>query len=609
MCGIFGTTIEYNKDLLDEKLNKMNHRGPDYCETMTINDKLIFGHNRLAIIDLDARSNQPFKFQNIIIVFNGEIYNFLELKLLLKTDGYEFKTSSDTEVICASYLKFGYKCIDYLNGMFSFVIYDGTKNILFGARDRLGKKPFYYYHDELKFEFASSLSAIEHGNKFELDNEAFLKYLYWNYIPEPYTPYHNVFKLPAGHAFIYNLETNDLAKFKYWDLPKKNIIKEHNYDNAVEKLDLLLTEAVKSRMISDVPLGVFLSGGVDSSLIAAIAQKISQIPIKTFSIKFDEKNFDESAYAKQVSDILKTDHTEIRCSYEEGIKFIKNFSDYYDEPFADSSAIPSLLLSKHTRSKVTVALSGDGGDETFLGYNIYDVIKRRKKIFLIPYFVRFLMSNVIKLFAYSNTRLNLLSKGLLLKDIKLFYLSYFKGLNTKWIKRDEKSIEYLEYLMNENKNLLESISDFDTKQYMNGDCITKVERASMTFSLEVRSPLMDYNIIEFSRTIPTSYKYYNGIKKRILKDVLYKYLPQSFFNRKKTGFGMPLGIWFRTILKGYVEETFQDKNLLLVDKIIVRTEFLKILDEHMNGKWDHTPKIWKVMVLINWLKKRNFTLK
>lgn len=608
MCGIFGTTLNYNQSVLNFKLNKMHHRGPDFSATMKVTDTLTFGHNRLAIIDLDPRSNQPFTYQGVTIVFNGEIFNFLDLKILLENDGYEFETTSDTEVLCASYLKFGTKCVDHLNGMFSFVIYDESKNILFGARDRLGKKPFYYLLDNDKFEFASSLSSIEFGNNFELDNEALIKYLYWNYIPEPHTPYQNVYKLPAAHSFTFNIITKEFIKFKYWDIPEISQPQEYNYNSSVKKLDELLTEAVKIRMISDVPLGVFLSGGVDSSVIAAIAQKLSQNPIKTFSIKFDEVKFDESAYAKQVSDILKTDHSEIRCTYEEGIDFIINFSDYYDEPFADSSAIPSLLLSKYTSKNVTVALSGDGGDETFLGYNIYDIIQKRNKLFLIPYTIRLLISKLIDFFAFNNIRLNLISKGLLLKNIKSFYLSYFKGLNKKWIRSDEKSVEYLEYLLNKNKNLLESISDFDTKTYMNGDCITKVERASMAFSLEVRSPLMDYKIIEFTRTIPTNYKYFNGIKKRMLKDVLYKYLPKIIFDRKKTGFGMPLGIWFRTVLKSYVEETFNHENLLLVDKIIVRSEFLKIVDEHMTEKWDHTPKIWKMIVLINWLKKRDLII-
>ncbi|WP_276348728.1 asparagine synthase (glutamine-hydrolyzing) [Daejeonella sp. JGW-45] len=604
MCGIFGTTSKYEEAVIKAKLQTMDHRGPDYCSFKSIDSRLIFGHNRLAIIDLDSRSNQPFIYENIEIVFNGEIYNFLDLKETLRAEGHVFNTSSDTEVVCASYLEFGTKCLDYLNGMFAFVIYDRAKNILFGARDRLGKKPFYYMFDDGEFEFASSLSAIECGKQLELNRESLTKYLYWNYIPEPHTPFQNVFKLPAGHSFVYDLGSTELKISKYWDLPVKNFVGNVSYEDAVKELDELLTDAVKIRMIADVPLGVFLSGGVDSSVVAAIAQKVSAVPVKTFSIKFNESGFDESAYARQVANLLKADHTEIECTYEEGINFIKNFSDFYDEPFADSSAIPSLLLSKYTSQNVTVALSGDGGDETFLGYNIYDIVQDRRKTFYIPLFVRKLISKVVKSIAKGDTRLNLIARGMLLKDIKAYYISYFKGLNNDWIEGKEGDVEYVEYLMSRKKPLLEAISDFDTKKYMNGDCITKVERASMAFSLEVRSPLMDYRIIEFARKIPTDFKYNNGIKKRILKDVLYNYLPEKIFDRRKAGFGMPLGVWFRTILKDYVLEMVSSENLKCIDSLIVKDEFLRIVDEHMEGKWDHTPKIWKVIVLINWLKKR-----
>lgn len=605
MCGIFGTTKNYSEQILSEKLGKMNHRGPDFSKYCEVKSGLVFGHNRLAIIDLDSRSNQPFFYENLAIVFNGEIYNYLELRKLLEENGYKFTTNSDTEVLCASYLMFGIDCVSHLNGMFAFVIYDTSNNKLFGARDRLGKKPFFYFLDNGIFEFASSLLALEIGNNFEILSESITKYLYWNYIPEPFTPYKNVYKLPSAHHFTYDLENHSFELRKYWDLPVKNNIIYSNYPVAINRLNSLIKEAVKLRMLSDVPLGVFLSGGIDSSLIAAVAQSQSLLPIKTFSIKFNEKEFDESFYAKEVAKLLKTEHREITCSLDDGINLIKNFSQYYDEPFADSSAIPTLLLSKYTSKEVTVALSGDGGDETFLGYNIYDTVKKRIKLFYFPKFFRLLLSKIITGIVDSNIRLSLIAKGLQLRDIKSFYISYFKGLNTNWITKDETEIQYLDYLMNKNKNLFECISDFDTKAYMNGDCITKVERASMAFSLEVRSPLMDYNIVEFSRQIPTDFKFSKGIKKRILKDLLYQYLPKDLFNRRKSGFSMPLGVWFRKELREYVIESFSKENLELVESVINVPEFLKIVDEHLQGKWDHTPKLWKVIVLINWLKQRN----
>lgn len=602
MCGIYGSTFIQDDKIIKAKLSCMGTRGPDYSSYVTLNN-IQLGHNRLAIIDLDPRSNQPFNYKGNTIVFNGEVYNFQEIKERLCTRGYQFETDSDTEVIAAAYLEFGEACVEHFNGMFAFVIYDRSREVLFGSRDRLGKKPFYYYLQGKEFEFASQLSVITLGRKLEIDDEALVKYLYWNYIPEPYTPFKDVFKLPSAHSFTFNLNTNDFLIWKYWDLPERENVAINNYEIATDQLDDLLSDAVSLRMISDVSLGVFLSGGVDSSLVAALAQKSSPVPVKTFSIKFNELGFDESKYAQEVARLLGTNHTEIECSYEEGINFIKDFANFYDEPFADSSAIPTLLLSKYTKQRVTVALSGDGGDETFMGYNIYDIVHQRRKVFKIPYSVRFVMSTFIRFFMHKSIRLNLISEGLLLRNIRDFYVSYFKGLNRKWITRDEREIDYVKYLYNPNKSLMESISDFDTKKYMNGDCITKVERASMAFSLEVRSPLMDYRIVEFARQVPTDFKFQEGNKKRILKDVLYRYLPRELFERRKSGFGMPLGIWFRTILRDYVNETLDDANLELVNNWVVKEEFFKILEEHMSGLWDHTPKIWKVIVLINWLKK------
>lgn len=604
MCGIFGTTIKYNiGNIYEEKLKTMDQRGPDFSKYINVNDELVFGHNRLAIVDLDSRSNQPFIYQHISIVFNGEVYNFLELKKDLIELGYHFDTSSDTEVVCAAYLAYGEDCINYFNGMFAFVIYDPKKESLFGARDRLGKKPFYYYLSDSGFEFASKLSAIEIGNDLQIDYESLNRYLYWNYIPEPYTPYKQVHKLPSATCFTYDLISKEFNAKLYWDLPKENNLIYTDFNVAKATLKTLLLDAVNIRMIADVPLGVFLSGGVDSSLVAAMAQSNSTIPVKTFSVKFNEKGFDESVYAKQVAEILGTEHTEIECSYDEGIDLIKNFSKYYDEPFADSSAIPSLLLSKYTKTNVTVALSGDGGDETFLGYNIYDIIQKREKIYKIPLFLRRCLAKVLK--ALPSYRAKLIADAITLKGIRELYLSFYNTLNTGWILKPESDPVYVEYLLNKDKKLMEAISDFDTKTFLNGDCITKVERASMAFSLEVRSPLMDYRVVEMARNIPTNFKYGDdGDKKKILKAILYDYLPKEIFERKKAGFSMPLGLWFRSVLKDFVLDSFKDENLKLVEMLIDKKKFMIIVNQHLEGKWDHTPRIWKMLVLINWLKDK-----
>lgn len=608
MCGILGSTIRYpnEKAVFDKKLALQEKRGPDFKALRNFDNGLILGHNRLAIVDLDERANQPFQYKDIVIVYNGEIYNYIDLRNELLLKHYAFRTNSDTEVICAAYLAYGQDCVQKLNGMFAFVIYDPNKQMLFGARDRLGKKPFYYYLSEKGFEFASRLSVIEVGNSLKIDSDSITRYLYWNYIPEPYTPYKAVFKLPAATSFTFDLQSQNFNTFKYWDLPKKNVVTYTDFKQAKSDLKDILNDAVSKRMVADVPVGIFLSGGVDSSLVAAMAQKNSIIPIRTFSVKFNEEGFDESIYAREVAGHLGTNHTEIECSYEEGIDYIKNFSDYYDEPFADSSAIPTLLLSKYTKESVTVALSGDGGDETFLGYNIYDKVLLRKRVYKVPYLIRYGVSKLLKLLP--GYRATIVSEGLQLKNIKAYYLSYYKSLNSTWILNKESAPVYWEYLQNDKKNILESISDFDTKTYMNGDCITKVERASMSCSLEVRSPLMDYRVIDFVRKIPTNFKYSEtGEKKYILKQVLYDYLPKEIFERKKAGFGMPLNIWFRTILKDYLLEDFSEKNFKPLTPYINRKEFMKSVERHLAGKWDHTPLIWKVLVLSNWFKSREIS--
>jgi len=319
MCGIFGTTLSYSEQQIQDKLKRTAFRGPDKMGWQFYSqNQLIFGHNRLSIIDLDSRSNQPFTYKNVHIVFNGEIYNFKTIKQTLSKIGYEFKTSSDTEIICAAYLEYGQDCVKHFNGMFAFVIYDETKQILFGARDRLGQKPFYYYHNGKAFEFASQISSIQTHmdvNKLTISKHSIAHYLSWGNIPDPLSIFNEVKKLKAGYSFVFDLTAGNFNTKQYWDIDYKNETPyEGNYIDAKRQLDTLLEKAVSSRLYADVPVGIFLSGGVDSSLIAAQAVKTSSAKIKTFSVKFNEKGFDESQYAKQVADHLGTHHHIIECN-------------------------------------------------------------------------------------------------------------------------------------------------------------------------------------------------------------------------------------------------------------------------------------------------------
>lgn len=606
MCGIYGTTLVYSEDQIKDKLKRTAFRGPDkmgWHFFRSANQNVTLGHNRLAIIDLDHRSDQPFTYQDHIhVVFNGEIYNFKSIKSTLANLGYEFKTTSDTEVLCAAYLEYGKDCVDHLIGMFAFVIFDEKQQLLFGARDRLGQKPFYYCHNGKSFEFASQLSSIQlHRNDLTISERAISYYLAWGNIPDPQSIFNEIKKLQAGHSFIYNLESGDLNISQYWDIDYQN--KNPflgTYDEAKFELDNILKDAVSSRLFADVPVGVFLSGGVDSSLIAAKATQTSSSTIKTFSVKFNEKGFDESQYAQQVADHLGTDHHVIQCNYDEGIDLIKDFNHYYDEPFADSSAIPSMLLAKYTRKHVTVALSGDAGDESFIGYHRYNWTRKGSKIYKLPRAFRKTAAFGLNLMPHY--RLKVIAKAIQYKDSNEAYLSAMTGVDQSYINTDynNRQVEELKYLMHDHKNLIERISDFDTKTYLNWDINTKVDRATMAFSLEARAPLLDHRIVEFANALPTDFKYQKGNTKRILKDILYESVPEHIFDRPKAGFTMPFSRWFKEDLKDYVMDELND-NALKSIPCIDASKVKFMINQHMNGSWNRYPLIWKLLVLKQWL--------
>lgn len=603
MCGIYGSTILYSEDQVKQKLERTNFRGPDKLQWLYVKDRVVLGHNRLSIIDLDERSSQPFTYQeNIHVVFNGEIYNFRDLKEDLIKLGFNFRTTSDTEVICAAYLAYGKDCVAKFNGMFAFVIYDENSQELFGARDRLGQKPFYYYLNGKEFEFASQLGPIQMFNKnLSISSEAITNYLAWGNVPDPLSIFNEIKKLKAGYCFTYNLTDSSFSQQQYWDI-KTSVTNPYKgtYAQAKEALYHTLKDAVKIRLFADVPVGVFLSGGVDSSTIAALATQSTNSKVKTFSVKFNEKGFDESPYAQQVADHLKTDHHVIECNYEEGIDLISNFSYYYDEPFADSSAIPSMLLSKYTRKHVTVALSGDAGDENFIGYERYAMTQKGRYIYWLPYILRKLSAGTLQL--SSNYKLKTIANALKFKDINSVYLAVMTGVDLDWITGEHNYLNVSErkYLEHNNKNLLERISDFDMKCYLNWDINTKVDRATMAYSLESRSPLMDYRVVELAQSLPTHFKMQGKNQKRILKDVLYDYVPSEIFNRQKAGFTMPFADWFRGQLKDFVLDELQVNALQDIPNIDTQKVSTQI-QQHMDGSWNRYPLIWKLLVLKQWL--------
>lgn len=606
MCGIYGSTLPYSESQLIEKLKRTSFRGPDKLALKfykSDNKQISLGHNRLAIIDLDPRSDQPLSYSdNLEIVFNGEIYNFQDLKEILRKKGYTFQTTSDTEVICAAYLEYGEDCVNYFNGMFAFVIYDINRHLFFGARDRLGVKPFYYYHNGIDFEFASQISSIQlHNNRLSVSEHAINSYITWETIPDPLSIFNEVHKLLPGHSFLFDLHSGKFESTQYWDIDYrgKNLF-IGDYNEAQSELKRLLSDAVKIRMYAEVPIGVFLSGGVDSSIVAAMASRAYDTKVKTFSVKFNDKGFDESIYAKKVANHLQTEHNIIECNYNEGIELIENFHYYYDEPFADSSAIPSMLLAKHTKKQVTVAISGDGGDESFSGYHRYNWITQGAKFMKIPYPLRLIMSKLTGL--APNYRLKIISEFMAYKSIESVYLDskIDRSVVTKSTSKDPQEIDELKYLLHNHKNLLERVSDFDIKTYLNWDINTKVDRATMAYSLEARAPLMDYRVLEFARSLPTEYKFKGKTQKRILKDVLYQYVPKEYFDRTKAGFTMPFENWFRHDLKDYVLSELDTRNLKAIPGINQNDISYKI-NKHMEGSANHYPLIWKLLVLKQWL--------
>jgi asparagine synthase (glutamine-hydrolysing) len=603
MCGIYITNLDLKKDSILNKINKIKFRGPDNTGYTKIG-KISVAHLRLSIIDLDKRSNQPFYYDGLYLTYNGEVYNYKEIRSELISLGYNFKTKSDTEVILISYHKWGRKMLDKMNGMFSFSIYDSNKNIIFSARDRLGVKPFYYKFNNGKFEISSQISPLE-NNSLTINNIAISAYLKTGYIPSPLSIFNEINKLSPGCYMIIDLKSNKLSIKKYWDLTKINQVKI-SYDEALNELEKLITDSVKIRLNSDVPMGTFLSGGIDSALITSIASKISNKKINTFTIGFEETRYDESKLAKKYSKILNTHHKKFLCKSSDLVDLIPDLNKFYDEPFADSSAIPSMFLNKKAKNDVTVVLSGDGGDESFFGYNHFFISKWVFIIFKFPYRIRKALLNVIPFktlsFFFKKDK-RVLKEIFILKDIRSYIKRIFisKPLylndNISWF-NNYKSI------FNFSNNIFQNIADLNIKLWLENDSNVKVDRSSMAYSVEVRSPFLDYRIIEFARSLPMDYRYSSIKRKKLLKDILKKYIPEQIFDIPKKGFSVPIKEWSRNQLKNEIKKKLNKKNLKKISGINIK-KFQELMEEHFDGSLDFSLSIWRVYVLILWFDKHN----
>ena len=601
MCGIYITNIPFEKDEVIAKLKAIEFRGPNnlgYEKAGTVS----MGHLRLSILDLDSRSNQPYNYNHLKITYNGEIYNFEDIKCELLTLGYHFETTSDTEVLIKGYSEWGKNLLPKLNGMFAFTIYDMDKNIIFCARDRLGVKPFFYYWKDGEFEICSQLRPLINA-KSKVSEEAVSIYLDCGYVPSPYSIIENVFKLSPGNFMEIDLNKGIRLISVYWNL-EPVVIKDISYEEAKKELHELLIDAVKIRMQADVPLGTFLSGGIDSALVSAIASKISDTPINTFTIGFEDPKYDESKVAKQFSQIIGSKHTETICGPNDAINMLAKFVQVYDEPFADSSALPSLLLNSVTKKHVTVALSGDGGDESFLGYEHFDKITKFNKISFIPQLVRNFAAN-FKLYIILGGRPETLKGVLQTKNSDAFAWNTFNGFDTLQKIKETSWFKNYEGYKIWSSDSIQRMADLNIKLWLENDSNVKVDRASMAYAMEIRSPFLDYRVVEYARSLPVEYRYKKGLKKRITKDILSEYIPESVFNLPKKGFAIPIGNWIRNELKEQIKDALNDDFLKSVPNLDV-VKFKNQMYLHMTNQYDYSFNIWKLFVLSKWFKEFKF---
>jgi len=621
MCGIVGFTglnIREPEKTLMNMMKAVSHRGPDDSGIWHM-DNVWFGFQRLSIIDLESGHQPMVSKSGNVIIFNGEIYNYLELREMLTKKGYIFNTNSDTEVLLYLFEEYGDSMTSYIIGMFAFLIWDDKKRIIFAARDRLGQKPLYYYQEGRSLIFASELHALMTCTIVpkEISWENNSLYFKYGYIPSPYTCYKNVFKLEAGHQFLF--KDGKLYKTCYWQNKIPVNRKRNNVNELIDELDELLKKAVKSQLISDVPLGAFLSGGLDSSLIVALMKECTSSEIKTFSIGFEEPTYDESNYSKLVASTLEVSH-QINYVHLNSINLLDVLIKHFGEPFGDSSSIPTWYLSEYTKKSVKVALSGDGSDEIFGGYRryfgrrlikYYNIVPKQLRDIIVGNILRvshestnYTTSNFVKMlrhFNFNSQRLdedpldnapNILSSG----ELENLFLDL---PSTKYLfdPVKERATRFL------NCEPEEQMMFLDQETYLGDDINVKVDRMSMANSLEVRSPFLDHNIVEFMATIPMEMKLNGFTTKYLLKKLAIKKIPRSIVNRKKQGFNAPVGKWFLNELLPIWNDVIEGQNFknLPFNKPVIK----KLWDDHQSKRRDNGYILWHFLIFGLWFNRSN----
>ncbi len=620
---------------LDSMRDSLAHGGPDDAGSY-LEENIRFGiaNRRLSILDLSSAGHQPMEDEDFVVTYNGEIYNYEEIRTKLIQLGYKFSSHSDTEVILKAWKKWGKDALKLFRGMWAFAIWDKKKKILTLCRDRIGVKPLFWYFKDGLFLFASELKAFHKhpGFRKELDETALALYLQYGYIPAPYSIFKNTFKLKPGH-FLTLDSSGKIETFPYWDVSEffrlgseeREYWLKRNEDDVAEELEGILREAFRLRMVSDVPVGMFLSGGIDSSLLAALLQREIHRPLKTFTIGFYEKAYNEAHWAERVAQYLGTEHTVFYCTPREALDVIPKIPDLYDEPNGDSSIIPTYLVSKLARDHVKVSLSADGGDEQFCGYRKYWLIKN---IFMLKEFPA-----LGKIVAASLKILHpqiafILGKQLnrILPGWQNFYDRYSKlsrilQAKTEFEMHDiivsaftERELAALglssvsgysfweEAIISSNLDFITKVMWRDLKTHMVDDILVKVDRATMSVGLEGREPFLDHKVIEYSSRLPLEFKYRNGQSKVILRKILYKYLPAELINRPKMGFSIPLYDWFRNELKDLYLE-YLDKERIGQEGIFNPDFVTQLLNRYFTNKGISQEKLWYLFIFQLWKEK------
>ena len=628
MCGIIGFI---GSDVSDFDLSVLTHRGPDSSGHIFIEDKNIFlGHTRLAIQDLSETGSQPMisPTGRFTISFNGEIYNHLELRKLISLDSdYEWKGTSDTETLAVCFEVFGIEAsIEMCQGMFAVGVWDDDKKELNLIRDRFGEKPLYYGIVNGILMFSSELKALKLHPAFdlEIDRESLALFFKNNFIPAPFSVYKDIFKVMPGTIIRFDVPSYSSTIKKYWEIQKSSDISDFsNQDLLVNSVDFKLQNIVKDQLISDVPIGAFLSGGVDSSLIVSMMQSVSDKKINTFSIGFEEEEYNETDQAEAVANFLGTHHESLIVTPDDLVEAAKTISKIYDEPFADYSQIPTYLVSKFAKEKVSVVLTGDGGDELFAGYNRHIAFNRYKYIFQIPLLIRSILSRLllriptswytrftraINIDSYIPNFGSKVTKAAKILSSNSIYEGY-ETLTNSWRSEHEivkgalgkKNIQHRNRLLNiGNGEDLKDMMRWDLESYLADGVLVKLDRAAMSVSLEGRVPFLNHKLAEYAWAIPIDHNIKKGVGKTILRKVLSRYLPEHLTNKPKRGFSLPMADWLRGPLRLWADELLSTERIIkegYLEDYLIQEKWV----EHKKGLKDWSQDLWCVLIFQMWL--------